>query len=158
MDLAEKLNIFHRQFSTKTPMGWTKVVERYQEPATIPASAQVPQPCKRNGCQPPRRLIGELSGSVWHRLFQVSASRRERQSSSSTKPARDSRGCEQYTSLRIENRGECGRACPCCCQDAFLHCRTPYRRILCTSIHVSSIDVGRASPILNLPARSAEFA
>ena len=43
VDLAEKLFIFHRQFfEPKTPMGWTKVVERYQEPATIPASAPSP--------------------------------------------------------------------------------------------------------------------
>lgn len=43
LDLAEKLYIFHRQFfEPKAPLGWTKVVERYQEPTTIPAAAPAP--------------------------------------------------------------------------------------------------------------------
>jgi TIGR03009 family protein len=42
-DLIEKLNLFHRQFfEPATPSGWKKIVEKYQEPATVPVSAPAP--------------------------------------------------------------------------------------------------------------------
>ncbi len=39
-ELLEKINVWHRQFfEPATPSGWKKVVERYQEPTTVPVSA-----------------------------------------------------------------------------------------------------------------------